>query len=468
MKNNDNTYSSLQNLLDVIVQKSSEGDYIFRGESRCHPKISSTLYRQYEEEINAESFDIEIAQREMLQDLRRYTDFADETDILTELQHYGGNTNLIDFTADYLIALFFACEGSIGKDGRIILLDKNSGAYQIDSPKKNQNNRVISQKSVFARSQSGFIEDGHVDLVLIPSRLKRDAMEYLKKYHGLTTEVIYNDILGYIRYQKNNHTAYAEFFIGNTCLERGKNLESITHYDKAIGLNPNAISAFENRGYAKAKIGNHEGAIADFNIVQGFSPRNANAYFKRGLSRLKLNQANDAIADFAEAISIEPENSMAYSNRGIAKALLSQYAEAIPDFDEAIKLSPKDATLFHNRGMAKEGLNQFEDAIVDYDEAIRLNPEYAVACFQRGYCKGALNRFEEAIADFDEAIRLVPEFVLAFYHRGTAAKSIGRLVEAKDNLTHALALAEEKELEELVLLCQGELDTLHVIGPESK
>ena len=33
-------------------------------------------------------------------------------EILTELQHYGGKTNLIDFTTDYLIALFFACDGS--------------------------------------------------------------------------------------------------------------------------------------------------------------------------------------------------------------------------------------------------------------------------------------------------------------------------------------------------------------------
>ena len=172
----------------------------------------------------------------------------------------------------------------------------------------------------------------------------------------------------------------------------------------------------------------------------------------------------------AEAISIEPETLLwPIAIEESRKALLSQYVQKqFLILTRQFKLSPKDATLFHNRGMAKEGLNQFEDAIVDYDEAIRLNPEYAVACFQRGYCKGALNRFEEAIADFDEAIRLVPEFVLAFYHRGTAAKSIGRLVEAKDNLTHALALAEEKELEELVLLCQGELETLHLSGPESK
>ena len=50
-------------------------------------------------------------------------DTAETTDfeILTEIQHYGGKTNLIDFTIDYLVALFFACDGHHDKDGRVIL-----------------------------------------------------------------------------------------------------------------------------------------------------------------------------------------------------------------------------------------------------------------------------------------------------------------------------------------------------------
>ena len=45
---------------------------------------------------------------------------AEETkdfEILTEIQHYGGKTNLIDFTMDYFIALFFACDGRYDEDG---------------------------------------------------------------------------------------------------------------------------------------------------------------------------------------------------------------------------------------------------------------------------------------------------------------------------------------------------------------
>ena len=47
-----------------------------------------------------------IRQRYIKYDEQRSIIDSEELEILTELQHYGGTTNLIDFTTDYLIALF--------------------------------------------------------------------------------------------------------------------------------------------------------------------------------------------------------------------------------------------------------------------------------------------------------------------------------------------------------------------------
>ena len=41
----------------------------------------------------------------MVPEAKRYIYEKDDFEILTQLQHYGGKTNLIDFTTDYLIAL---------------------------------------------------------------------------------------------------------------------------------------------------------------------------------------------------------------------------------------------------------------------------------------------------------------------------------------------------------------------------
>ena len=131
MNQNQATDKDIKTLIENILNESSDGDYIYRGEVKEFAKISSTLYRQYEKRTNAENFDIEIAQKEMLKQVKKYTDFEKDIDILTELQHYGGKTNLIDFTTDYLIALFFACDGEYNESGRIILLNKKTNHEKI-------------------------------------------------------------------------------------------------------------------------------------------------------------------------------------------------------------------------------------------------------------------------------------------------------------------------------------------------
>lgn len=162
MNENDQLNSVLKKIHE-IVKLSANGDYLYRGEPECYKKVSSGLYREYSK-INAENFDIEVVQKEILDAAKRYTTQTDDFGILTELQHYGYNTNLIDFTTNYNIALFFACDSSPDIDGRIILLHKtNSHIFEPQSPV----NRIIAQKSIFVRPPEGFIEPD--ETVLIPN-----------------------------------------------------------------------------------------------------------------------------------------------------------------------------------------------------------------------------------------------------------------------------------------------------------
>ena len=137
-QNGSNTQNDLSRVLakiTEIAEKSATGDYIYRGESKYHKKVSSNLYREYETDIEAENFDIATVQEEILREAREYTTHEmTDSEILTELQHHGGKTNLIDFTTDYLVALFFACNGNPDKPGRVILLQNQSGDYKVVKP----------------------------------------------------------------------------------------------------------------------------------------------------------------------------------------------------------------------------------------------------------------------------------------------------------------------------------------------
>ena len=94
--------------IEEIVKASSEGGFLYRGENEIFEHVSSGLFRRYHPN-RTDSSNIEIFQTKILEEARRFTADKDEDDILSQLQHFeSGLTNLIDFTTDYLIALFFA------------------------------------------------------------------------------------------------------------------------------------------------------------------------------------------------------------------------------------------------------------------------------------------------------------------------------------------------------------------------
>ena len=197
-----------------VVRKASkyEGTCVYRGEPECYPVVSSRLYRQCPNSAN-EAFDIGRVEQEMAENARRYTALADDGEILTEIQHFGGATNLIDFTDDYLVALFFASVAGEGKDGRVVLHWPESETMV--TPKQTIN-RVVSQKSVFVRPRRGFIvPDAQDETVVVPGDLKASLLSFLERFHGISERTVYNDIHGFIGHQTPSRSRYAREFRGS-------------------------------------------------------------------------------------------------------------------------------------------------------------------------------------------------------------------------------------------------------------
>ena len=212
MQNKPGSSNDLDTLFEKIQEiaaKSASGDCIYRGEPEHYQeepyggKVSSNLWRQFKKEMGEELFDVQAIQDQMLEAARSYTHETDDIEILTELQHYGGQTNLIDFTTDYHIALFFACDGAGGKNGRVVLLPKTEDIEDPINPPRNPRNRVIAQKSTFVRPPKGFLEPEQFTAIDIP---------HLRKYHGISTETVYNDLHGFIRNQGVHQSAYLELY----------------------------------------------------------------------------------------------------------------------------------------------------------------------------------------------------------------------------------------------------------------
>ena len=201
----------IQDVIGEIVRKASKrgGACVYRGEPQCYRVVSSGLYRKCPHTEN-EAFDIFRVEQEIVESARQYTTLTDGDEILTEIQHFGGTTNLIDFTEDYSIALFFACIEGDGRDGRVVLQWPESNT--LVRPKQTAN-RIVSQRSVFVRPRRGFIlPDVQEEIVIVPADLKASILTFLGHFHGISKSTVYNDIHGFIRHQNPSQSSYAQEF----------------------------------------------------------------------------------------------------------------------------------------------------------------------------------------------------------------------------------------------------------------
>ena len=316
-----NDPGSLLDIIKEIEAKSGDYDCIYRGEPECYEKVSSVLYREYAH-IGTESLDLEAIQRKILNEAKKHSYAIDDSEILIEIQHYGGGTNLIDFTTDYLIALFFACDGAFGKDGRIILQKTEIIKDLIKHP-RNPRHRVKAQKTVFVIPPSGFIEPHKDDIIIIPAALKQPLLQHLRKHHGISTETIYNDLYSFIKNQNIHRSAYVAFYSGFTLQNTGNKSEipderqtayekAIAYYTEALKQKPDLLEAYVNRGVIYDTIDEVDKAIENYNITIQLDPNYTDAYYNRGFDYFLKDDLDLALVDFSKVIELNPEYAAAY------------------------------------------------------------------------------------------------------------------------------------------------------------
>ena len=409
---NQTNHEKIKVIINTIESKTADGGYIYRGERKLHKehpyygKVSSNLWREYG--IDHEHFDIEVIEKELLNAAKKHigqlpqdyrvdytasedTDKANDFEILTDIQHYEGKTNLIDFTTDYFIALFFACDGSPDEEGRVILQKTDLIKNWIKYP-QNPRHRVIAQKSVFVRPPRGFIEPQEDDIVIIPANHKQSMLQHLRKFHGISTETIYNDLHGFIRNQDIHGDVYTHFYRGIAYGNRGDEVtdikekqkeyeKAIYHYTKAIQLKPDFLEAdaYNNRGNVYAEKGDFDTAIKDFDTAIHLNPNYTDAYNNRGLTYAEKGDFDTAIKDFDTAIHLNPNYTDAYNNRGGSYYDKGNFDLAIQDFNTAIQLKPDHAAAYNNRGLAYANKGDFDTAIKDFDTAIQIDPNNTTA-----------------------------------------------------------------------------------------
>ena len=459
-----------EKLAEAVSDWGEDTVLIFRGQANRRWPLNSSADRRLQEQDTAPSLS-EYLTKSLIEPARlegyahRQDKELNDLELLAALQHQGAATCLIDFTSNFHIALWFACQDDT-EVGRVFVIDRGDihtfkevtpvrATDSIERLFQRQSlpdrpilpddqakvyywqpppieNRILVQHSCFISSAQPIKEKTYKTLD-IPKEDKKEIRMLLKKFYGVERQTMFRDFAGFAFSHGHDQslsykTSDQWFQDANSHFQRGEYDLAIANYTKAIELNSNF----------------------------------AEAHYSRGLANLWLLRHDDAIADCDKAIKIRPQYADAYHTRGNARAGRNEHPEAIEDYNRALSYNPRHAKAFNSRGVSKACLGQDSEAIEDFNDAIRIDPMYTGAYYNRGL---ALNRPDQngtaAIEDFGKVLDIRPNDAAAYYGRGLAWKSLGQLVKARENLERAQTLAQEQEFTELLRRISRELNDLN-------
>ena len=412
-------------IIDEIVAISAGGDYINRGEPRCYPKISSTLYRSYESAFDSGQFTIEQIQEIETQKVKDYIRNQDKPDfeIASELQHYGGESNLIDFTTDYHIALYFACAKLHGKDdhdedGRIVLLQRNQETiekYQIERAQYPPN-RVEAQNSIFVQPPEGFIlpNDKDVQTVCIPKELKQWILIHLHRFQDISYQTLFNDMYG---------------FLGQESLRTSRNAWQGLEIERYFAENFPVENLTDEERQER-----HERTVKAHITRIEYSPYETTFYEELGrYFCFKMREYDCAIETFSQAILLKPDYSSGYIRRGVAYTLKGDLDRAISDFVKVTQLNPGHPHAYTMLGSIYDRQGDRPRAIEYYKKVLELDPNNSAA---RGYLSSS-ERGDITIPQLSEN---------AYYLLNEAAADPQRKIEHFNLEQGIIVLINEKDI----------------------
>ena len=363
--------NELFRIIGEIVAISADEAYIYRGEPKCYPKISSTLYRSYESALDSGQLTIEQIQKVEQQKIRDYFRNRDKQDfeIASEVQHYGGESNLIDFTTDYHIALYFACaklhgEDGHDEDGRIVLLQQNQetiAKYQIRQARYPPN-RAHAQNSIFVQPPKGFMcpNDKDVQTVCVPKELKQWILIHLYRFQDISYQTLFNDVYGFVAQEKlrTSRDAWQSLAMERVFAEEFP-AENLTDEEK------------QQR---------HERTVKGHITRIEYSPYNVTYYEELSQHyRLEMRRYDCAIETSSKAILLNPDYTEAYIGRGTAYALKEDLDRAIEDLIKATELGPLNSEPYTILGLVYDRRGDRPLAIENYRKALELDPNNSIA-----------------------------------------------------------------------------------------
>jgi tetratricopeptide (TPR) repeat protein len=138
-------------------------------------------------------------------------------------------------------------------------------------------------------------------------------------------------------------------------------------------------------------------------------PDDPSLYAERGFARLKKEDRNGAVEDFSKAIELKPDDSSYYEARLYLYTDEKDAAKALGDLTHLIALKPEETDLYMRRSDLYLKLNKYDEALADYEKILAKDPKNIQALAGKGEVIAMKGDRKSGAAQLQEALRMATD-----------------------------------------------------------
>lgn len=210
----------------------------------------------------------------------------------------------------------------------------------------------------------------------------------------------------------NTHTQMVKFWtdLGDKFFQEGSYDKAITHYDKAIIIDPTSASAWSNKAECLFALRKFDEAESSINNALNLYPNFAQLWYVKSLVLYGSGKLNESLESINKSIEINSSNAPSFVMKGVILSELYRYNESLYCFNKATEVDPSYAPAWVFVGLMLDISRKYDEALKYYDKAIELDPVYAPAWFYKGNLLAMLKKYNESKECWNQAIIINPKY----------------------------------------------------------
>ena len=237
--------------------------------------------------------------------------------------------------------------------------------------------------------------------------------------------------------------ARAHYNLGVQLAAAGQSDQALTHYRRALVLNPDYREAHNNLGMLLVARGEVASALGHYRRVIELDPEFTNARVNLGIALVALDRMQEALLHFQRAVEADPDSHWARYNLGLALELSGEVAQAVVHYRWVLGINPLLEKVQYRLGLAYIAEGRLANAVFHLRKALALAPGRAVTHFHLGRALSRLDSTAESLEQYRLALARDPEMVEARYNLGTELMRMGDFASALPHLRQVVDLSPE-------------------------